>query len=806
MEFIRSKIGGSGVTGGTLNIEVSMLMILKGGALFRDLSTQQTCSGGAAGSAPCKLMLTNVEKEVCLDCLVSGTSANWIIDDSGQLLCDSTTATGSYAPRTTSFYHPTSVFYKCGYKERVSSGSCSSCHTLCGSCNGGGNSDCLSCDFTSKKFISGAVPGKCTSSCKTTNKEFKKFNSCSDCESGCSQCSEGHCSDQVCSGTEVFNGYECCDINSNKFIDGSSCSDCDSACSTCHGGNSDECLTCPSGKALNVMTGSCINCDTSNKKYVDVSDGSCKTCPTGCTSCLSATHCTGCDVGANYHLAQNTCLLCDTNNGKFVNEGNSPPTCDNCGSNCKVCSDASTCQTCDSGYNEQSGSCVAAPSCEANCLTCTSATTCTGCNVAGGYFLSSGDCLSCAITNKKFIPVAGTSCQSCSDSNCLVCPNGSPCMKCDTSSGFYLNGGSCQSCQITNKKFIPAAGTSCQSCSDSKCLVCPNGSPCTKCDTSSGFYLNGGSCQSCDINNGKFIPSSGDSCLNCEANCLKCSDGNTCTECDGSGGYFLSSGDCSLCSEIPGRWLDSGSNTCSECVSNCQTCSSTNTCQVCKNNYYRDPSGTTCSFCDPNGFFIDRTGSSPTCTSCGNGCLSCSSSTSCSVCDTSNNYHKVSSGECVQCDLSENSPKFLNTQGGVTTCETCSQNCRTCSCSADNCTSCPPNFILTISRATKKTCEIKKSNCHESCSTCSGPKESDCLSCKRGSCRNVDSSCSLCPEENKQTTDSVMTWVSRAQSADNTLSYRIDFSEHPVVFEDKFDLNNLSHEIKVTNKNAKKFN
>jgi len=102
---------------------------------------------------------------------------------------------------------------------------------LCGSCSGGSTpqsgTQCLTCD----------------PSCGGTCWEAGNSNSCSTCQSGYylnPVTSDG-------SSTSIMTGICINTIPAGKWNDSGVLMYCDSSCTTCDGGNSNNCLTCPTG-------------------------------------------------------------------------------------------------------------------------------------------------------------------------------------------------------------------------------------------------------------------------------------------------------------------------------------------------------------------------------------------------------------------------------------------------------------------------------------------------------------------------------------------------------------------------------
>lgn len=140
--------------------------------------------------------------------------------------------------------------------------------------------------------------------------------------------------------------------------------------------------------------------------------------------------------------------------------------CENCISNCQVCTTGNTCQLCQIEYyldlNMQcvqncpggtfpdvSGFCVRCPS---SCTNCSSYQECTAC--ANGYSLE----------NNKCVNNSNPTCPQ----NCDVCFNSNSCIFCEN--GYFLNPIN-ESCETSCPQGYIAVGKFCRKCS-SPCLTC----------------------------------------------------------------------------------------------------------------------------------------------------------------------------------------------------------------------------------------------------------------------------------------------------------------------------------------------
>lgn len=325
--------------------------------------------------------------------------------------------------------------------------------------------------------------------------------------------------------------------------------------------------------------------------------------------------------------------------------------------------------------------------------------------------------------------------------NCLIC-NSNICQYC---SGIKNQDSACiAACSPT---YISDTYGNCYTCSSS-CVNCNGSSPesCTSCDSSK--WLLSGSCLS-NCPNGYYGDTSNRTCILCDSSCLTCNGptNSSCLSC--VSGLFFSDGRC-VSSCPTNKFENPTNNSCETCDSSCQTCSgSLNTdCLSCFTSNYLDSNDNSCHSCDS------------TCFSCNGGssfdCLSCSSwlyysQGSCINLCAMNQFVNISNHSCHSCDIS---------------CESCSgpfnNNCLSCHngrfLSLNSCVSvCPNNEI---GNSTTKVCEtsvfvcslgyyLNKTNnicniCDSSCLECSGPKNTECISCNKGSFLQNYSICSPC--------------------------------------------------------------
>ena len=733
-------------------IEASTLYFFKGEPNLKDTTKESSCLAFPPGKAPCLVSVTNINQETCLSCKQEG-SIKWVIDNSvpAKLSCSSEISTALFRNKESFYWN--NLYTKCRQIEFFDGSSCASCHSSCISCSGPSSSQCLSCRHGSNKVLDSA--NKCSGTCSTSSSQFKRFNSCLNCPGGCSSCNNGRCSTLSCSGTETpFEAdNKCCDISKNNFFSGGTCQGCSAGCSTCYGPSPSECISCLAGFALNPQNSECIaSCDSHNGKFYDGSQ--CMDCPTGCKRCVDGSTCYVCDASAGYVLKDDySCMQCDTQNGKFINYKNNPPTCG---------------------------------SCEDNCLECENEQKCTKCNKNLGFYLSSEDCFSCPINNRKFIPLSGDACISCNDAHCLECSSADTCTKCDASLNHYVNIGSCALCPVTNGKFLDTGKTppTCESC-ETNCLECSDVSTCTKCNPATNHYLSSGDCLLCPTTQGKFLnqANSPPTCDSCPPHCLQCSHSSTCSLCDLSSHFYLSSPSslCLFCDPSASKYIQSSStpHSCHSCLPNCKSCSDGVTCTECLPNHIKSEDSTTCTFCDPLGNFIDTSTTPHQCRPCPTGCRTCSDSTTCIQCDSSNNYF-LKAGQCSICNVT--SKTQVLTSSPIQACVDCDSKCLTCEETPQNCLTKPVP------------------TCGGGCQSCSKTSPTICDVCEADKCHSVNGVCEGCPkiELSPIQNTTALTWSMTRIELNNLTDYKLVFSEQKI-FLKQFDLSQLDKQIKVKN-------
>lgn len=241
---------------------------------------------------------------------------------------------------------------------------------------------------------------------------------------------------------------------------------------------------------------------------------------------------------------------------------------------------------------------------------------------------------------------------------------------------------------------------------------------------------------------------------NCHLSCGTCStpnNDNFCTSCKGTD--FLDGATTGKCQSAcaSGQYIDTSAEPyiCKECDSDCLTCSGSgpSDCQSCESgfnlNQASGPAG--CIECTSSQY-LDESTTIFTCGGCDGTCLTCSGSSSahCSSCLSPLVLESSpGSSQCLLCASSS----FLDTSSNPHSCTDCHETCLTCSganqnqCSscdslgnsnylfeAGSCNFCSSSSFKVIDNSNNAICQ----ECDDSCESCTGPNNSDCISCSAG--------------------------------------------------------------------------
>ncbi|KAL7717125.1 protein serine/threonine kinase [Entamoeba marina] len=643
-------------------------------------------------------------------------------------------------------------------------GNCSNCQDVlenCTLCSGTiTNAICLECltgSYLGSDYKCHSCNGCGDEGCVNDELGYYPSTSCNDCSKipGCESCSNILSINSVTEKNCLVCG------NGFKLEDGTC-----KLLTNCIEANGNECVLCQSQYIL--VDGECLHhstqlgCLSSSNNYCDecdvgyglyVNDNNenyeCKLCPTHCSECSVSNFCTLCD--SNYRLnytgssySTYGCIECDIddclkcngtycgecNESFFVNDTGLCQSCSYYDEHCLICSEQSSCTSCELGYYAAGNSCLPCSNIP-GCMTCLQTDgVCTDC--ADGYLLTKESCDTC----DSYFP----NCMSCSYSSCEKCnenyflENG-VCKQCSEIQG-------CKSCSQTNRTcfncyksyaLVETDGVyECIECSEliPNCYDCDGDSVCSECEE--GYTVSNDGCVECNeiLSNCTSCSTSTEYCYTCANNNYYVSDG-VCVSCLtktlGACELCTSSTYCTKCSE--GYYLqDTSCKSCTE-IENCLSCNSlTGVCTLCATGFY--PSDGVCVNCS-NVNCLD-------CKQDGSGCVTCQSG------------YYLSNSECVGC---ESFDKNCVSCEGLDTCSVCQDsfypqdgicvdcslitNCVSCEPDSKNCTLCADTFVVSDG--------VCCTECDDSSFTLIDGK---CESCTRNflNCKECDPTQYLCKE------------------------------------------------------------
>jgi proprotein convertase subtilisin/kexin type 5 len=618
----------------------------------------------------------------CLDCSGPASTECFVCDTSYYLsgnTCDTACTTG--------------------YGSVTASMICVACDAKCLTCQETAT-NCQTCTTsgTNEAFLLGGTT--CVASCTGATVANTGTHVCDACPSDCTTCSSASvCT--VCAATFGLLNSTCYSpCPDGYWLNGGTCSPCFVKCSICSTSAS-TCSACTlTGPNTAYLSGATCVTTCTGATYPSTSPNLCNGCDPKCQVCSGSlnSQCTSCTTsGANEAFLQGgtTCVASCT--GATV-ANSTTHVCDDCPSNCDVCSSASVCTTCAATYGLLSNACHnpcpnsywlnggTCSSCDLKCILCsTSATTCSACTLTGSNkaYLDGTSCVA-TCPAMTFPSTSPNLCNGC-DPKCYTCTaaSASSCSACTSTAGpdeAFLSGTTCtQSCPTAT--FPSSATHVCEPC-PSDCDVCSSSSACTTCAVTYGL-LNSTCHNPCPSS---YFLSSG-VCVGCDPKCTTCS-GTLATECSVcTAGYVLTVSTCdSNC--LSGYGLSSTPGVCLQCDAKCTSCDllATN-CSVCQT-VAPDVAyllNLTCLAVCPNGYFPDdNAGAGPnTCGTCHAYCAVCLSSavTNCSSCAST---YTLSGSTCDSACLSGYGP--ASNSPGV--CILCTSPCLTCQELPTNCSTC----------------------------------------------------------------------------------------------------------------------
>ena len=581
-----------------------------------------------------------------------------------------------------------------GYYPEDSNLECTPCHQgssnphSCKTCDGPADNACLSCN--SNTFLFPSTQGQCVNPCPDGYYGDYSVLKCLPCYT---------------SSTSPFTCKTC--IAASNF-----------SCITCGPGQylfpvtpSGQCIdNCPPGYYKDDLTNRCLKCfeNSADNPY------SCKTCigPSSnqCTACLSGTFLSGgectipCPPGSWPDTSTNICANCYYNTvGPLF-----------------------SCVTCTTGASN-------------NCLSCNS-----------GNFLHPtpiGECIA-SCPDGYWGDASTNTCQMCYQNtanlalSCLTCDGGtsSSCLSCGPEA--FLSGGKCLEVCSPTQWNDPMTGV-CQECWQSaigpaySCLTCLGGGPsqCSSCGSGTFLYpaLLGECLGACPA--GYYGNTTTNTCELCEQDhsnltfsCVTCDGGtlNDCLSCKDGAYLHPAAGGACLPSCPTGFWADNSANICQQCY---QSASEPFTCAACNGPYFNH-----CLACNAPGFLDPLTDS---CVSvCPTGYWGDTSNRICLTCYSTEDPYAVH-GTCRSC-YGPNDNQCTSCFSGrfyLNTSDTCVLNCPDGWFPNMTNNSCDPCFATSSFQSTSRTC-----------ATCVGPNYYECLSCLPDSWLYQNQCLSVCPD------------------------------------------------------------
>ncbi|KCV69241.1 TKL protein kinase [Fonticula alba] len=687
---------------------------------------------------------------------------------------------------------------------------CRPCDALCRTCLGPGPEACHVCK------VHDVTTAQCIASCPADTHYLDPSSGGVDCR----PC-PGNCT--ACRVTEPA-GVQCTVCPAGHFLPFPSalhCDRCHEACVECDGSTKDNCTRCPAGLFL-IMAGCQTECPLQFRAHVDPVEGhgECQPCVSRCLECPAAVdECQSCAAGTFWHPATGlgatgpgTCDMCHSTCQSCSGPGETDcleciaglvldrelgcrhtcqqgfyldgRVCHPCASECGTCAEAANqCLSCARGFAQVPGSPAHRPTCEpcaADCLTCDSpAGACTACHPEKAMLQLPGHLATCvgicpAGYFRQEAPQAGYGrCLECHGS-CETCdgPEEHHCLTCADSLGFWqgdcVNGtrmtaaedpvkpcpearcfDSCgQGHFRSDEETCTACSPACRSCSG------PTDHDCWSCSGSGLIDVDGTCRTSCSDGYTPF----GSRCNICHQSCATCTGlySTDCSSCapgymhvDLSGLHGSGSGDSggspsrgTCVSSCPaGTTPNAGRQHCVACPADCTHCrivpgEPLPRCDACRRGMVLDQAQNTCtSTCPPGKFpFAGR------CEVCHASCTRCHSpgASGCLAC--SDPEALIQAGLCVATCSAGFFRQEASSPGDVASCQPCVSTCSACSGPRmSECLSCPSGTYL-LDGYCRGTCPAGMAAdlasgtcvpCAAGCATCHPSDPSFCLSCPK---------------------------------------------------------------------------
>jgi hypothetical protein len=539
-------------------------------------------------------------------------------------------------------------------------------------CNLCSTSDLNECFDCKNSFLLGRL---CQTTCPEGYRSDIGSRKCIQCPANCKKCDETGCLECMKDFYFFENTSSCITCKEPyTIVQPSHCTSCKiKGCIQCLPGKPDTCNTCQFDRIK--FKNKCITtCPDGFYK----SSNECKACSTDCLKCENENTCTVCQEGfLNYNgtcleecpmgwipTDNNTCVKCNQDDCEVCNPANleicmkckdglvkykdrceracpngtykKDDICINCNSNCEICEDAKTCvkclfelrklgndcvTRCPEGYVDDGTTCQQCS--DMNCLTCNPLNICQKCNSKTFLDKTKDACFS-NCPEGTYANLMTRECKSCSP-GCQTC-DAEKCIKCKDN--IYIQNGMCKN--PCNQGFTNVNSV-CKSCQDNTCNVCAPEDPTSCTDCRPNFVYNNQCVQKCP--QGTF-PAEGNKCIECDLSCLECTSKGNCTKCKNE--FIVEKGIC-INSCPDGKVLFNGQ--CVQCAdSKCKKClTETTKCVECNAPYVLN--GDTCNDVCTDGFYTFGA----KCIQCPDNCTKCSGTKSCTACQQG---YFLSKGEC----------------------------------------------------------------------------------------------------------------------------------------------------------------
>lgn len=567
------------------------------------------------------------------------------------------------------------------------------CYKSCLTCSVEGtdtNHNCLTCKASYYKIMS-------TSNCFNSPLNYYldvNLNEYKPCYANCSTCTgDGTASNNECLTCKsayyplVDNIKNCfgtnpdgyfLDINIQKY------NKCFTTCNACTSSgtiSNHNCYTCKLNYFKIENTNNCfISTDIIPKYYFSSADNLFKSCPSNCDSCTNSSICSTCNTGYTKNSSTNLCEICYTSCSTCSGVGSEldhkcticksnyfkqdlTSNCfvyntkinnyfydstlqifKSCVSNCYQCTNSSTCDVCNSGYqlNDITNLCE---ECYSTCSTCTAKGDvnfhkCTNCkpNLYLYFKDLSYNCYPSSLKIDQFYFDTDSNKFLKCPTGCLVCTSQLICSQCQV--GFTLQ--SDKTCINNSSSMMPIMPSCHPTCSTCSALGNEKDHKCKTCIAGNYFLENTNNCyQENSYIQGYYL----DLKLRLFTKCI-----NGCTYCTNN----FSCGSCYLTHQ-----LDSVTKTCKKvCYNSCKTCdevgdSKLHKCTSCKDGFYFQDKTLNCFNSDFNlyTYYFDKL--SKLFKKCPENCITCTGNDSpneiiCSNC-MDGYFYQALSNKCEEC-------------------------------------------------------------------------------------------------------------------------------------------------------------